>query len=76
MYKDDNRKKLSTYLQNTLLTMAMNGKTTNEAWTRVKLNVQHLKVFRCVLYMHIPYEKRKKIDPKGLNISFVGQRDI
>lgn len=36
--------------------------TPREAWYGKKLNVHHLKVFRCVAYSHISVSMRNKLD--------------
>jgi hypothetical protein len=43
-----------------------------EAWTGMKHNVAHLKVFGCVSYTHVPDELRKKLEKKGQKCIFVG----
>ena len=41
-------------------------------FTREKPEVSHLKIFGCLVYIHIPKEKRSKLDPSGKNGMFVG----
>ena len=41
-------------------------------FTREKLEVSHLKIFGCIVYIHIPREKRSKLDPLGKKGMFVG----
>jgi hypothetical protein len=48
------------------------NKVPQEAWTCMKHNVAHLKVFGCVAYAHVPDELRKKLDNKGHKCIFVG----
>jgi hypothetical protein len=38
--------------------------TLEEKFTSKKLNVSHLKMFGCITYMHVPNEKRSKLNPK------------
>ena len=40
--------------------------------TREKLKVGHLKIFGCPVYIHIPKEKRSKLDPSGKKGLLVG----
>lgn len=37
-----------------------------EAFIVIKPSVHHLKIFGCLVYIHIPMEKRKKLDPMSL----------
>ena len=41
-----------------------------EAWSRGRWIVEHLRVFGCVVYAHVPKEKRKKLDDKGVKCIF------
>nr|KYP36517.1 Retrovirus-related Pol polyprotein from transposon TNT 1-94 [Cajanus cajan] len=54
----------SVYLLNLLPTKALKGKTPYEAWCGRKPSVEHLKIFGCVCYTHVPNVKRDKIDHK------------
>jgi len=47
-------------------------KTPQEIWTGKKVSLNHLKVFGCVGYVHVPKVKRKKWDSKSLPYVFVG----
>ena len=42
-----------------------------EAWSREKWIVEHLRVFGCVAYAHVPKEKRYKLDEKGVKYIFI-----
>ena len=37
-----------------------------------KPKVSHLKIFGCPVYIHIPKEKRTKLNPSGKKLIFVG----
>jgi hypothetical protein len=41
-------------------------------FTEKKLEVSHLKIFGCPVFIHIPKEKRNKLDPLGNKGIFVG----
>ena len=43
----------------------IHGMMTNEKYTGKKLDISHLKVFGCIAYVHIPNERRTKLDPKA-----------
>jgi hypothetical protein len=47
--------------------------TPEEAFTRKKPDISHLRIFGCVAYCHIPVEKRTKLDPtakKGILVGY------
>ena len=50
--------------------------TPEEAWSGRKPNVEHLRIFGCIAYAHIPDEKRKKLDDKGVKCIFLGYSDV
>ena len=60
------------YLQNRLLTHAINGKTPLEAWSGLKPSVGHLKVFGSLCYMHVPDAKRDKLSEKAKKAILLG----
>ena len=39
--------------------------TAEEAFTGEKLEISHLRIFGCLVYIHVPREKRMKLDPAG-----------
>ena len=58
---------------NRLPTQALNSNTTPyEAYHRKKPFVSHLQVFGCNAYMHVPDNKRGKLDAKMVEGFFVG----
>ena len=46
--------------------------TPKEAFSRIKPNLSHLRIFGCSIYIHIPKEKRTKLEPSGKKGIFVG----
>jgi hypothetical protein len=60
------------YAQNRLSHSALGFKTPKEMFTRKKPEVSHLKIFGCPVFLHIPKEKRNKLDPSGKEGIFVG----
>ena len=52
----------ATYLKNCSPTKFLQGKTPFEAWYGKKPNVQHLKVFGCTAYAHIPKDECQKLE--------------
>ena len=51
------------YVQNRISHSALGFKTPEEMFTRKKLEVSHLKIFGCPIYVHIPKEKKKQVGP-------------
>jgi hypothetical protein len=60
------------YVQNRLSHSTLGLKTPEEMFTGKKLEVSHLKIFGCPVFIHIPKEKRNKLDPSGKKGIFVG----
>ncbi|RDX95429.1 hypothetical protein CR513_22046, partial [Mucuna pruriens] len=48
------------------------GQTPQEAWSGVKPKVDHLRVFGCIAYAHVPNQGRSKIDDKSVKHVFIG----
>jgi hypothetical protein len=63
------------YVQNKIPHMIMNNITPEEAFTGVKLEVGHFRIFGCPVYIHVPKEKRTKLDPSGTKGTFVGYNE-
>ena len=63
---------IDVYEKNILSHSALEFKTPEEVYTRKKPEVSHLKIFGCPVYVHIPKEKRTKLDPSGKKGIFVG----
>lgn len=48
------------------------GKTPYELWHNKEVKIDHLRIFGSEVFIHIPREKRKKLDPKASKCIFVG----
>jgi len=46
--------------------------TLEEKFIGKKLDVSHLRMFGCIVYVHVPEEKRSKLDPKVEKCIFIG----
>lgn len=57
---------------NMCLTLVVKQITLEEAWLSRKPTVNHFRIFGCVTYTHVPDEKRKKLDDKGMRCVFLG----
>ena len=56
----------AAYIRNRSATTALtDGKTPYEKWHGCKPNLEHLRVFGCVAYAHIPDCNRRKLDDKA-----------
>ena len=49
--------------------------TLEEAFTEVKHEVGHFRIFGCLVYIHIRKEKMTKLDPSGRKGTFVGYNE-
>ena len=62
----------AVYIMNRTPTAAVHGMTLEEMYTGQKPDISHLKVFGCIAYVHVPDEKRTKLDPKAEKCIFIG----
>jgi hypothetical protein len=76
MHLWDEATRTIVYVQNILSHSALGFKTLEEFFTRKKPEVIHLKIFGCPVFLHIPKEKRTKLDPSGKKGIFVGYCEI
>jgi hypothetical protein len=63
------------YLVNRSPSSALVEKTLHEIWTGKKPSLEHLKVFGCDDYVHVPKENRSKLDNKVEKRIFIGYKD-
>ena len=62
----------AVYVQNHTPHRVLENKTPKEVFSGKKPEVSHLRIFGCPVYIHIPKEKRTKLDPSGKKGIFVG----
>jgi hypothetical protein len=60
------------YIQNRIPRKILKKMTPEEAFTRVKPKVAHFRIFGSPVYIHVPKEKRTKLEPLGRKGTFVG----
>ena len=60
------------YIQNRSPHSYLRDKTPEEVFTKVKPNISHLRIFGCPVYIHVPKEKRTKLEPSKRKGIFVG----
>ncbi|KAG8479622.1 hypothetical protein CXB51_029429 [Gossypium anomalum] len=66
----------AVYLQNRLPTKALEQKIPFEGWFGFKRSVQHLRVFGCLCYAHIPAVKRDKLSKRAKPGILVGYNSV
>ncbi len=59
------------YIMNRTPIVAVHSMTTKEKFIGKKPDVSHLRMFGCIAYMHVPNEKRSKLDPKVKKCIFI-----
>lgn len=62
----------TVYIQNRSPHKILNDMTSKEAFIGKRPNVDNIWIFGCPIYIHIPKDKRKKLDPIGIKGIFVG----
>jgi hypothetical protein len=60
------------YIMNQTSIMTIHGMTLKEKFTSKKPNVSHFIMFSYIAYMHVPNEKRSKLNPKVEKCIFIG----
>jgi hypothetical protein len=55
----------AVYVQNKSPHRILEDKTPEEAFTGVKPEIGNLRIFGCPVYIHVPKEKRMKLEPSG-----------
>jgi hypothetical protein len=64
------------YVHNRLSHNALGFKTPKEVFSGKKPEVSYLKIFGCLVFVHILKEKRTKMDPSGKKRIFVGYCEV
>ncbi|KAB1228246.1 Retrovirus-related Pol polyprotein from transposon TNT 1-94 [Morella rubra] len=62
----------AVYLLNRCPTKAVQDKTPVEAWSGLKSSAKHLRVFGSICYIHIPAQRRHKLEEKSQKGIFLG----
>jgi hypothetical protein len=65
----------TVYIQNISPHRTLNNMTLEEAFYGKKPSVEHLRIFGFPVYIHVPKDKRKKLEPSGKKGIFVGYSD-
>jgi hypothetical protein len=62
----------TVYIMNRTPTTTIHGMKIEEKFTSKKPDVSHLIMFSCIAHVHVPSEKRSKLDPKVDKCIFIG----
>ncbi|KAE8735609.1 hypothetical protein F3Y22_tig00000340pilonHSYRG00771 [Hibiscus syriacus] len=62
----------AVYLSNRSPTRSVWGKTPQEAWSGRKPGISHLRTFGSTAHVHVPDERRTKLDDKSESFIFIG----
>jgi hypothetical protein len=65
----------SCYMVNRSPSSVLDDKTPHEVWSGKKPSLQHVRVFGCDSYVHVPEENRSKMDKKAEKCIFIGYKD-
>ena len=63
---------LPAYVINLSPTVALNGDVPDRVWSGKNVSYDHLKVFGCKAFVHVPKDERSKLDVKTRQCIFVG----
>jgi len=63
---------IAVYIMNQTPTTTVHGMTPKKKFTGKKPDVSDLRVFGCIAYVHVPNEKRSKLDPKAEKCIYIG----
>jgi hypothetical protein len=66
---------IDIYVKNKSPHCILKDMTLEEAFSGKKPNVENLRIFGCLVYSHIPKDKRNKLEPSGKKGIFVGYSD-
>ncbi|GAA0187368.1 hypothetical protein LIER_34656 [Lithospermum erythrorhizon] len=60
------------HILNRCLTLAVKNMTPQEAWSKVKPSVEHLRVWGCIAHTDVPKQDRNKLDKRSTICIFIG----
>jgi transposase InsO family protein len=66
----------AVYLQNRIPHRNLGKKTPEEAFTGRRPDVEHIRIFGCLTYSHVPLERRTKLDPTTQQGILVGYSEV
>jgi len=63
------------YVQKRIPHKILGDKNLEKEFSRVNLEIGHLRIFDCLFYIHVHVDKRTKMEPLGYKGIFVGYND-
>jgi hypothetical protein len=63
------------YMVNRSLSSMLVDSTPHELWFGKKPSLSHIRVFGCDSFVHVPKEKRNKMENKAVKCIFIGYKD-
>ena len=75
MFLWEEASRTTVYLQNRCPHRILKNMTSKEDFTGVKPEVGHLRIFGFPVYIHVPKDKRMKLEPSGKKGTFVGYNE-
>ncbi len=63
---------IAIYIMNRTPIATVHSMTPEKKFIGKKPDVSHLRMFSCIAYVHVPDEKRSKLDPKAEKCIFIG----
>ena len=61
----------TVYILNHCPTTNLKMETPQEAWAGPKPNISHMKIFKCIAYVHVPEQRMSKLDDKSIKAIFI-----
>ena len=65
----------AVYVQNKSPHRRLGDITSEEAFTEENPEINHLRIFGCLVYINVPWENMTKLDPVGKQGIFVGYNE-
>ncbi|KAL0440382.1 UNVERIFIED_CONTAM: Retrovirus-related Pol polyprotein from transposon TNT 1-94 [Sesamum latifolium] len=65
---------MACYLIDRSLRASLGGKVAEEVWTGDPVNFDHLRIFGCPAYVHVPSDEKSKLDLKSKQCIFLGYK--
>ena len=66
----------AVYILNKSPSSSVEGKTPYEVWSGKRPNIQHMRVFGCIAYAHVPDQIWKKLDDKAEKCIFIDYNNV
>lgn len=67
----DKASRTTVSIQNQIRHRVLEGMTPEESFSKRKPEVRHMRIFGCIVYIHVPKDKSDKLEPSGNKGIFV-----